>query len=73
MTGAPWCPHDDDPHSCPPCHRDMIARERAVARDASRVFPAKFSGWCTGCSLPIYPGQQITLVDGAAFHEGCEP
>lgn len=66
------CPHDGDPHTCPPCQRKkgIIRDERETS---SRAFAARFPGWCALCRLPIHEGQQIVVVDGHAVHHGCEP
>lgn len=38
---------------------------------ASRSFPAKFQGWCRGCSEVIMAGDLIVAKGGEYFHEDC--
>lgn len=70
------CPHDDDPHSCPPCQNARRPKAAPVVEYGHR-FRARFGGDCQGCHLPIHVGQAVQLVtiddQRLTMHDGCTP
>ncbi len=73
---APECPHDGDPHTCPPCQRKAGRITDDKPGELTSAFPAAYDGGCAGCVLPVYVGQMIRLdrETWRVFHaEGCAP
>ena len=67
------CPHDGDPHSCPPCQRARRGPEPSTDEGWTTAFPAAYRGQCRECGLPIYVGQMIRMNRSTrqTIHGGC--
>lgn len=72
MSVLEECIHGLGPvEACVECN-GRAQREAKAAREAPRTFPAKYSGHCPGCNLPIAVGQLIAHLAGAAVtHAEC--
>ena len=64
-------------HGLGPVYACVICNGRAKAEaqrevETTRTFPAKYSGHCRECDLPIHVGQSITWTpDRPPTHEEC--
>lgn len=61
-----WCPHDDDPNSCPPCRNDAEGEAMGPlgTKDRTRVMTtAVFASRCPVCGEYIEPGTTIAKLE----------
>lgn len=71
-----WCPHDDDPLSCPPCQGAGGPRTLPRWRTRRRM-AARYPGRCAGCGEPYAKGESIAwqVEEGSGvnryLHSGC--
>lgn len=73
MSADGLCPHDGDPHTCPPCQRARQPKPEPLTPETP-VFVARYDGDCPGCHLPIHVGQFCARwSDGRTRHMGCAP
>jgi hypothetical protein len=64
------CLHGMNPAWCSHC----LARSRPpVVPVPGPPFLARVDGHCSGCNLPIHPGQVIRRAGARYLHERCEP
>lgn len=70
------CPHGmPSPPSCVECMEDgpVAPPERTRRPTVEATFQARYAGHCSGCNLPITPGQVVhRLSDERYVHQGCE-
>lgn len=68
-----YCPHDDDPQSCPPCRGAGAPRRLEPPVVGLPVFEARYPGRCVAdCGDPIEEGDMIAHVgDDGYAHETC--
>lgn len=68
-----YCPHDDDPLSCPPCQGAGAPRTLRRRTHPVTVL-ARFDSTCAACGDPVIAGEDdlvLDLDDNAWIHERC--
>lgn len=66
------CIHGLDEAWCATCLHGPARRDQPPTIEAT--FRARYEGQCSGCDLPINPGQTIHKLSNDRYvHEGCQP
>lgn len=69
-----YCPHDDDPTTCPPCNRHLrpvTDPYETLDRFPPEVRIAVYKTRCQECPIAIWPGDSIVVRGEEWVHEEC--